>query len=80
VLADGAARFTVTVYIRDAGNQPMLDKIVTIVSSRGPDYDSIVQPAITNALGQCTGYISSVNGGWDTVAVVCDLKTIGTPF
>jgi|GEM_PF-1242069 len=80
VLADGKASFTVRIYIRDGNNQPLKDKSVTIFTARGTYYDSIIQPAVTDFQGQCTGYITSTYGGYDTVSVVCDFKTIGFPF
>lgn len=78
VFADGESVCIVRVYIKDANSNPLVGKNVVISTSRGSDYDSITQPSITNVSGQCTGYIRSTYGGWDTVSIVCDLKNIGS--
>jgi uncharacterized repeat protein (TIGR01451 family) len=63
VAADGIAYSTITVTMRNASNQPLAGRTVSLASSRGA-LDVITQPLNpTDANGVTTGEIRSVNAG-----------------
>ena len=63
VAADGIAYSTITVIMRDANNQPLAGRTVSLASSRGA-LDVVTQPlSPTDANGVTTGEIRSVNAG-----------------
>ncbi|MBI3608554.1 MAG: Ig-like domain-containing protein, partial [Nitrospirae bacterium] len=67
VAADGVAASTITITLRDANNNPVSGKTVTVASSRGAT-DTITQPASpTNTLGQTTGTVKSTTVGTSTL-------------
>lgn len=67
VIADGSASSTITVTLRDANNQPVPAKSVTLSSSRA-GVDTLIQPpAVTNATGVAQGAIRSATVGVATI-------------
>ncbi len=63
VAADGVEFSTITITMRDANNQPLAGRTVTLASSRGA-VDMITQPAApTDANGETTGEIRSATAG-----------------
>ena len=67
VIADGSASSTITVTLRDANNQPVPAKSVTLSSSRA-GVDTLIQPpAVTDAGGITQGAIRSATVGVATI-------------
>jgi hypothetical protein len=67
VAADGIAFSTITVTLRDGNNQPVAGRTVSVASSRGA-LDVIIQPLNpTDANGETTAEIRSVNSGLSQV-------------
>jgi hypothetical protein len=76
VTADGVASATITITLRDANNNPVAGKAVSLASSRGAT-DTIVQPAaVTNAAGQTTGTVRSTTAGTSTLTATDTTDTI----
>jgi len=76
IVADNINSATISIFIRDDKGNPLKDKQPVIISSRIAS-DSITQPTLTDISGKTIGYIGSSDGGWDTISVLCDGKTIG---
>ncbi len=69
VAADGIEYSTITVTLRDASNQPLAGRNISIASTRGA-LDLITQPlAPTDASGVTTGEIRSANAGITQILV-----------
>ncbi|OIO00927.1 hypothetical protein AUJ67_05080 [Candidatus Desantisbacteria bacterium CG1_02_49_89] len=76
VPADGLNNCTVAIYVKGGYGVPIEGAQVTIVTSRGSLYDTVVQPGLTDAYGQCEGLIRSPYTGDDSVVVICLGATI----
>lgn len=78
IIADNINSAAISIFIRDDKGNPLKDKQPVIITSRISS-DSIIQPILTDISGKTVGSISSSDGGWDTISIVCDGKTIGCP-
>jgi len=76
VSSNGITPCTVTVFVRSLGGAPLGGRQVTIFTSRGPAYDTITQPGLTDFNGMCTGTIVSSIDGTTTIAVATEDCTI----
>ncbi|MDX1403714.1 MAG: OmpA family protein [Woeseiaceae bacterium] len=76
VAADGVAFSTITVTMRDANDQPLPGRTVSLASSRGA-LDVITQPlGATDANGVTTGEIRSVNSGVTQVSATDVVESV----
>ncbi len=76
VAADGIAFSTITVTLRDGNNQPVAGRTVSVASSRGA-LDVIIQPLNpTDANGETTAEIRSVNSGLSQVLATDVLEDV----
>jgi len=75
VPADGKTPCTITIFVFDGGTA-LYNRQVTVYTSRGPSFDIINQPSLTDLNGMCTASIISSASGGDTVVAVCEGVTI----
>ncbi|PIV54793.1 hypothetical protein COS16_09210 [Candidatus Desantisbacteria bacterium CG02_land_8_20_14_3_00_49_13] len=76
VLPDGVSGCSLTIQVNDTYSYPVPGMLVSIYASRGNSTTLTPASAVTNAAGQCTFTVKSVNGGQDTITAVCETKTI----
>lgn len=74
-------KFSVTVYIRNKNDQPLVNKIVSLTSSRPGDVITFVgDDGRTNRLGQVGFYIASSAPGMSILSANIDGQTIADTF
>lgn len=76
VAPNGVEESTITVTIKNSGGEPLSDRVVDIISSRGTDDTISTVQATTNIDGKATFKIKSSKAGQSTITATCEGITI----